>query len=142
VVVALREAADAVIASSPGTARTLIACWEARAADLERQHLKPQAECFRITARELAALSRGAEPRQGWQPIETAPKGWDGTQLLVADDQGRINRAFWYGSLEDGHWMMVGGQWEPTHWMPLPDPPTAAALSGEAPAVEGKEEQP
>lgn len=56
-----------------------------------------------------------------WQPIETAPK--DGSFILLATPKGRI---------ADGFWSPVYGEWswpyvmvEPTHWMPLPELPSA-----------------
>ena len=72
-----------------------------------------------------------------WQPIETAPKdgtsflGWDGkyvTEMIWAsheDDDGHVGwccAGFSYGGvLYDLHYLPLG---EPTHWMPLPDPPS------------------
>lgn len=72
-----------------------------------------------------------------WQPIETAPK--DGTQILLFDPSGtwdpdlasfspRVAVGAWK-DFPNGH-----GEWrgyysglsaveEPTHWMPLPEPP-------------------
>jgi hypothetical protein len=77
-----------------------------------------------------------------WQPIETAPK--DGTAILVygadpcvyADDYGcraPYFVAYWdnsdtdepiwrYASYDGGYY---GACYKPTHWMPLPDPPSA-----------------
>lgn len=57
-----------------------------------------------------------------WQPIETAPK--DGTDIFVAGGKFKPMVAFWF---RDG-WVNV---WtfedrtapNPTHWMPLPEPP-------------------
>ena len=88
----------------------------------------------------------------GWLPIETAPK--DGTEIVlyragwhflpvavwmeypgnpVQDDYGND---FWMDGWgfepelclgnEEG-WLGWGGDPEPTHWMPLPKPPEAAA---------------
>lgn len=77
-----------------------------------------------------------------WQPIETAPK--DGTALLVmrniwpgtktgrAEDCNGHNTyvAGYWSSENEGRWMCYMDQIrdpecpiEPTHWMPLPQPP-------------------
>ena len=75
-----------------------------------------------------------------WQPIETAPK--DGTRVLIYQPDGmwhsrscirgeRIELAYWHqpGNKErPGFWIPTS---RPTHWMPLPDPPSARAQSGE-----------
>jgi hypothetical protein len=60
-----------------------------------------------------------------WQPIETAPKGvrvlatgaddWPG---LVDVGMITVGRHFWW-DVDDTN--VIYGQ--PTHWMPLPDPP-------------------
>ena len=78
-----------------------------------------------------------------WQPIETAPKdgtpffGWEepqrGNQWPVVimwseyDDEGKDEIG------EEGFWLYceelladVAGEAEPTHWMPLPNPPIGA----------------
>lgn len=56
-----------------------------------------------------------------WQPISTAPK--DLTVILVWDMSGRtgeIELAYW----ERDRWSNYEGfTIEPTHWMPLPEPP-------------------
>jgi len=69
----------------------------------------------------LALLS----PEQGWREIESAPM--DGRSVLVfcprASDHGyeRI-RLTWR---KDGKWQGANNtSWPPTHWMPLPAPPT------------------
>lgn len=78
------------------------------------------------------------EPSEAWQPIETAPK--DGAWVLAArgvipyvtawDDGEEIwftfNRG--YESVREKHEGLKGVVWEPTHWMPLPEPPAIAAL--------------
>jgi hypothetical protein len=67
-----------------------------------------------------------------WQPIETAPR--DGTRILVYDpsesEGGPVLAAYWSDSVwwQDA-WMVWdcrsdGWQVSPTHWMPLPSPPT------------------
>lgn len=88
-----------------------------------------------------------------WQPIETAPR--DGTQILVWR-MGHLWIASWrsYWTLEDMRWVVrqpdssrpaeagsvisIGPPTEletavgisgPTHWMPLPDPPTEDSAS-------------
>ena len=91
-----------------------------------------------------------------WQPIETAPR--DGTRVLIANDEGAIDVA---GYVEEWHEQSVFvrkardgdvfksvredvGYWDtdiaycPIHWMPLPDLPATANVTGLAP---GKAEQ-
>lgn len=64
-----------------------------------------------------------------WRPIETAPK--DGRTILLAMPVG--------DGLGVGYWMEEANEWvpaapiivltvfmtQPTHWMPLPEPPEA-----------------
>lgn len=65
-----------------------------------------------------------------WQPIATAPK--DGTRMLVACTNGAVYAVRW-GPLPDDGWVVVGGsdlsvgrvRRIPTHWMPLPQPPSS-----------------
>ena len=58
-----------------------------------------------------------------WQPIETAP---DGVYVLIFDN-GDIHVAKYYSRIKD--WGITGdfcGMYNdvnPTHWMPLPEPP-------------------
>ena len=75
----------------------------------------------------------------GWQPIETAPK--DGTAILVYFpkdffDRKRNHQTVVYWAIKDPWvtgWEVYGGSFlsiEPTHWMPLPDPPPTPAAGG------------
>ena len=69
----------------------------------------------------------------GWQPIDTAPK--DETPILGFAD-GEIAVVEWYE--EDlapagGYWSLTvcgsfaeSGEWWPTHWQPLPEPPASS----------------
>lgn len=65
-----------------------------------------------------------------WQPIETAPK--TGVRLLAAFPRGgewRVDIVTWF----DDHWRSIAMAFvngdrrmrreQPTHWMPLPQPP-------------------
>ena len=80
-----------------------------------------------------------------WQPIETAPK--DGT---VVDLWARREQTDKYERLADCHWCgmtdWLGNEYDgwdglspglrrtydnPTHWMPLPEPPIATAIRKE-----------
>lgn len=74
-----------------------------------------------------------------WQPIETAPK--DGRWLLCAERQDDVGQSWPYVSVarwdadypcveDSDEWAY--GEWvaspneaviDPTHWMPLPEPP-------------------
>jgi hypothetical protein len=65
-----------------------------------------------------------------WQPINTAPK--DGTSVLLYQPKGRYYHECMMVAAWSTSWMPdgIGGyEWEnelqaPTHWMPLPLPPT------------------
>jgi hypothetical protein len=64
-----------------------------------------------------------------WQTIETAPK--DGTSILGWNGEEMTVVSWFKNHLYEGLWSQsVPGtysqdtEWEPTHWMPLPEPPT------------------
>lgn len=68
-----------------------------------------------------------------WQPIETAdikpfsPDGnwWEGTaRLLLCNRYHVVVGRYAYTSRGKGRWLSAGHIFEPTHWMPLPKPPT------------------
>lgn len=64
-----------------------------------------------------------------WLDIETAPK--DGTYILIGwfdlPGQRDMHVAFWHSMI--GAWCQshshftTDPNWQPTHWMPLPEPP-------------------
>jgi hypothetical protein len=81
-------------------------------------------------------LSEGGESNSQWHPISTAPK--DGTHILL----------YWHSVSRRpvvGWWSHTWGRWQagnyfcglvmgdPSHWMPLPAPPTSRpSAPGEA----------
>lgn len=100
-----------------------------------RQGFKTAAEAMEWA--DAAVLDEAAKPapggpktREGWQPIETAPK--DGRDFLVWNRENRVRKARWYErsssdlgiSLYEGDGVnSFKGGIQPTHWMPLPAPP-------------------
>lgn len=64
--------------------------------------------------------------REGWQPIETAPK--DGKPILGVVD-GDVGEISWWNGTYKQHWIFTfDDEYEsvkPTHWMPLPQPPAS-----------------
>lgn len=94
--------------------------------ELDEAKIKMQVKLVWPTAEDIAALMNehlGRKLAHEWQPIETAPR--DGRAYLVVDeivDMGhRAQIAFWSGA-----WLSTDGKkrtLNPTHWMPLPEPP-------------------
>lgn len=94
-------------------------------------------------AKTMSELESASQPGGGWQPIETAPK--DGTRILARNDSYGTRETYWclygdgsiakqlfvQGKGPDGSWEWSEPQnfwassWVPTHWMPLPDAPSA-----------------
>jgi hypothetical protein len=76
--------------------------------------------CVSIPSYEGGTVVRAEtyDARANWQPIETAPR--DSTWILAAMRSGRRTVVRWGG----GVWEDDNRLWrDPTHWMPLPDPP-------------------
>lgn len=89
-------------------------------------------------------MTKSLEQIQDWQPIETAPR--DATGILLHNNKapgirgGKANEcdgtntvvgSWWSNEGEDGEWICYMSMiidpncpFEPTHWMPLPKPPT------------------
>lgn len=68
-----------------------------------------------------------------WQPIETAPM--DGTEVILFYphllNDGFVTAGYWHRATADyeSYWysdLVNGGASPPTHWMPLPPPPSTS----------------
>ena len=63
-----------------------------------------------------------------WQPIETAPRDWSDVLLYVPDlasDWRHVCEGYY--DADEAIWRSpVFLSVKPTHWMPLPEPPTCA----------------
>lgn len=77
-------------------------------------------ECAIIRRTTEFIISQGYLTRPVWQPIETAPK--DGTGVLTT--QGNYPEDLFCDRWDVKH-QRWGYDAKPTHWMPLPPPPTA-----------------
>ena len=85
---------------------------------------------FMVTVRHAdlaAALSVSGDMR--WQPIESAPDCEEG---IIVCDAAKPNPAVGVARYMEGRWRGAHMEWgfvseaiwpEPTHWMPLPEPP-------------------
>lgn len=83
----------------------------------------------------LSEENERLKAERGWQPIGTAPR--KGLVLVTGhwpEDNEEVSGWAWWnlGTCTD---IGVFGDWdsevEPTHWMPLPEPPARSALKGE-----------
>lgn len=101
------------------------ACWE---------NINTKSDWIEATINDMAAAEEAARA-SGWQDISTAPK--DGTWVLLFAPDPK------YPTVDFTHWIAQWGEcrdmlnWidqdesivvdnhEPTHWMPLPEPPEA-----------------
>lgn len=66
----------------------------------------------------------------GWQPIESAPK--DGTEILLYCPTSEVFVGIYCAGWGRGwapRFYDDTPDFIPTHWMPLPDPPSAASSS-------------
>jgi hypothetical protein len=119
-------------------------------ADCRQQEAQREREAHALQAGyELGAASPPPSEARGWQDIETAPK--DGTVVMVwwpigdypsgnhefasyVDFGGEIPEGTFDGKPYRNGWTNDhGGDYlpvEPTHWMPLPDPPGVSTVPG------------
>lgn len=87
--------------------------------------------CLAVAAA-IRALIHEAPSREGWQPIETAPR--DGSEIIL-HDRGTVGTGFyseapearraeagWFWEDDRGN-LLIAKNADPTHWMPLPSPP-------------------
>ena len=97
-------------------------------ASLDRLRHLIDLECFHHAVEEscIADIRAVLDAVPQWRPIETAPK--DGTGIIIAsivlNHVNVVGLSWWTGSIAvDGGWCR---RWrdEPTHWIPLPSPPT------------------
>lgn len=99
--------------------------WEVRLRDgdplMLDQPLKPfVGQRLWINLRAGYCASRGPAQAQGWQPISTAPK--DGTRVLTCNSR-RVALSWFDDDPDFLVWANTGVR-NPTHWMPLPSPPS------------------
>lgn len=82
-------------------------------------------EYDRLKAQKDAIRDREA----GWQPIDTAPK--DGSRFMAFErgDEAQFYPCWWHIEVNDwAGWQNVwDSEPEPTHWMPLPSPPSTGS---------------
>lgn len=104
---------------------------------IERQALRNRLEVAYLAGQASTRLAKTGPAVDGWLPIETAPR--DGTPILAfnpmvgvystaAVEVGGFTEypsGFWPDGKKNKHAL---GRWYcvPTHWRPLPEPPTAA----------------
>lgn len=95
---------------------------------------------FELEASKVALKAAEAVRPSGWQPIETAPK--DGTEVIITNGvdtcTGKYHKSVvknfypFFAQSVNGELRNEGFDYkvepvyfyEPTHWMPLPEPPT------------------
>jgi hypothetical protein len=73
------------------------------------------------------ATGEPSTEKSGWQPIETAPNGF--VQILTYDPRGMVETRIEIKGA-DGDWWR-SNKTGPTHWMPLPSPPSNADHSND-----------
>lgn len=59
-----------------------------------------------------------------WQPIDSAPKESGKYLFCFGDSNGQFIKVVELGFTVDDNWYLIGyHSKDPTHWMPLPEPP-------------------
>lgn len=93
------------------------------------RHMKLAKTVLEVLGKSLIANNKPAPEGMKWQPIETAPK--DGFHILLWSDD--IQFVGFWAQGRAGGWCAVADKCpsikpNPTHWMPLPAPPSADAI--------------
>lgn len=95
----------------------------------------------RQTLAEIDAAIADAQAGDGWRTMDSAPR--DGSPIVsigFRTEPRIVKYVAPLSSRSPGWWATAPGRWDfrPTHWMPLPPPPTAApASSASTKEVEG-----
>lgn len=70
----------------------------------------------------------------GWQTMDTAPR--DGSRFLAYEEERESKRYECWWQEDFGHWEGWQDDWDsevnPSHWMPLPAPPSSAMQTPDA----------
>lgn len=92
--------------------------------DFAYGRVKSLTEIDAIERAERAEAALQSRASHDWQPIETAPK--DGSVILLCKDGSYIQSGSWNrgGAFHMPHWSTQANLFDPTHWMPLPSPPS------------------
>jgi hypothetical protein len=91
----------------------------------------------------MAGPVKSPDPASLWQPIETAPS--DGTTIIIVGGTGAgLGKGEVRIAQADGDWWRTNpeGLRMPTHWQPLPLPPSPAKQAPEAPPVTAEADTP
>ena len=103
---------------------------EAKDADMAWPHTAPH-RAVQLVEVGTSAAELHPSPPDGmvgkWMPIETAPKDKSNI-VLLRQPCGSIANGFWLAEAYAGNgaWIWPYVHKTPTHWMPLPPPPTSA----------------
>lgn len=81
-----------------------------------------------VTADDAARMAAAPRPTptSEWQPIETAPRNGKEILCLCANGDCHVVYGHYYNGGLSHEWAQFAGDksFNPTHWMPLPEPPT------------------
>ena len=98
-----------------------------QAADYIERTAPPAAETHTLSVADLPTQGHVPAPSSRWRPISEAPK--DGTYVLLNFDNRPPTVARWlYGAWQA--FDVLGFIGAPTHWQPLPLPPTEISDNG------------